>query len=168
MRSRMRGNLWGPHTYTMCVCLVAQSCPTLCDPMDCSLPGSSVHGDSSGKNTGVSCHALLQGIFPTQGLNPGLPHCKEIIYPSVHGESPGKNIGVGCHAFLQGIFPTLQGLPHCKQIIYQLSYQGSPYLLSCKPEIQPVHSKGDQPWVFFGRNDAKAETPVLWPSHAKS
>jgi len=35
-------------------------------------------------------------------------------------------------------------------------------------EIQPVHSKGDQPWVFFGRNDAKAETLVLWPSHAKS
>ena len=111
------------------LCLVAQLCPTLCNPTDCSLPGSSVHGDSSGKNTGVSCHALLQGIFPTQGLNPGLPHCKEIIYPSVHGESPGKNTGVGCHAFLQGIFPTLQGLPHCKQIIYQLSYQGSPYLL---------------------------------------
>ena len=39
--------------------------------------------------------------------------------------------------------------------------------LECK-EIQPVHSKGDQPWVFFGRNDAKAETPVLWPPHAKS
>ena len=34
--------------------------------------------------------------------------------------------------------------------------------------LQPVHSKGDQPWVFFGRNDAKAETPVLWPPHAKS
>ena len=33
---------------------------------------------------------------------------------------------------------------------------------------QPVHSEGDQPWDFFGRNDAKAETPVLWPSHAKS
>ena len=39
--------------------------------------------------------------------------------------------------------------------------------LDCK-EIQPVHSKGDQPWDFIGRNDAKAETPVLWPSHAKS
>ena len=39
--------------------------------------------------------------------------------------------------------------------------------LDCK-EIQPVHSKGDQPWDFFGRSDAKAETPVLWPSHAKS
>ena len=39
--------------------------------------------------------------------------------------------------------------------------------LDCK-EIQPVHSKGDQSWVFFGRNDAKAETPVLWPPHVKS
>ena len=39
--------------------------------------------------------------------------------------------------------------------------------LDCK-EIQSVHSKGDQPWVFFGRNDAKAETPVLWPPDAKS
>ena len=41
---------------------------------------------------------------------------------------------------------------------------GSP--LDCK-EIQPVHSEGDQPWDFFGRNDAKAEIPVLWPPHAK-
>ena len=39
--------------------------------------------------------------------------------------------------------------------------------LDCK-EIQPIHSEGDQPWVFFGRNDAKAETPVLWPPHGKS
>ena len=39
--------------------------------------------------------------------------------------------------------------------------------LDCK-EIQPVHAEGDQPWDFFGRNDAKAETPVLWPPHAKT
>ena len=37
----------------------------------------------------------------------------------------------------------------------------------CK-EVQPVHSKGDQSWVFIGRTDAKAETPILWPPHAKS
>ena len=37
--------------------------------------------------------------------------------------------------------------------------------LDCK-EIQPVHSEGDQSWVFFGRNDAKAETPIFWPSNA--
>ena len=42
------------------------------DCTDCSLPGSSVHGDSPGKNTGVGCHALLQCIFPTQRLNPRL------------------------------------------------------------------------------------------------
>ena len=59
-----------------------QLCPTLCNPMDCSpqRTGSSVHGDSPGKNTGVGCHAFLQGIFPTQGLNPGLPHCMQILY----------------------------------------------------------------------------------------
>ena len=53
----------------LCVCLVTQSCLTRWDPVDCSPPGSSVHGDSPGKNTGVGCHALLQGIFLTQGLN---------------------------------------------------------------------------------------------------
>ena len=51
------------------LCLVTLSCPTLCDPMDCSPPGSSAHGDSPGKNTGVGCHFLLQGISSTQGLN---------------------------------------------------------------------------------------------------
>ena len=59
---------------------VAQSCPTLCNPRDCSAPGSSVHGDSPGKNTGVGCHALLQGIFLSQGLNSGLPHCRRTLY----------------------------------------------------------------------------------------
>ena len=54
------------------VWLVTQSCPALCDPRDYSQAGSSVHGDSPGKNTGVDCHALLQGIFPTQRSDPGL------------------------------------------------------------------------------------------------
>ena len=70
------------------MCLVAQSRLILCDPMDCSLPGSSVHGDSLGKNTGVGCHVLLQGIFPTQGSNPGLPHCRWILYHLSHQENP--------------------------------------------------------------------------------
>ena len=48
--------------------------------MNCSLPGSSVPGDFIGKNTGVGSHALLQGIFPTQGSNLGLPHCRRIFY----------------------------------------------------------------------------------------
>ena len=52
----------------MCAKLLT-SCPTLFDPMDCYPSGSSVHGDSPGKNTGVGCHALLQGIYHTQGSN---------------------------------------------------------------------------------------------------
>ena len=51
---------------------VAQSCPTLCDPMGCRPPGSSANGAPPGENTGVGCHALLQGIFPIQRSNPGL------------------------------------------------------------------------------------------------
>ena len=98
--------------------------------MDYSLPGSSVHGDSPGKNTGVGCHFLLQGIFLTQESKPSLLHCRQVLYQlsyegspkscptlydpmdcsqpgsSVHGDSPGKNTGVGCHFLLQGIFPT--------------------------------------------------------------
>ena len=70
------------------LCLVTQSCLTLCDPMDCIPLVSSVHGDSLGKNTGVGCHALLQGIFPTQGLNPDLSHCRWILYHLSHQGSP--------------------------------------------------------------------------------
>ena len=69
---------------------VAQSCPTLCDPVDCSLPGFSVRGDSPGKNTGVGCHALHQGIFPIQGLNLSLLHCRQILYHLSHQGSLGS------------------------------------------------------------------------------
>ena len=51
-----------------------QSCLILCTPIDCSPPDSSVWEDSLGKNTGVGCHALIQGIFPSQGLNLSLLH----------------------------------------------------------------------------------------------
>ena len=60
----------------------AQSCLTLCKPM---LP---CPWNPPGKNTGVGCHFLLQGIFPTQGLNPGLLHCRQILYHLSHKGSP--------------------------------------------------------------------------------
>ena len=73
-----------PHPqYAANAAAAAQSfrlCPTLCNPMDCSLPGSSIHEESPGKNTGVGGHALLQGIFPTQGSNLGLLYCGQILY----------------------------------------------------------------------------------------
>ena len=63
---------------------VAQLCLTLCDPIDCSLPDSSVHGIFPGKNTGVDCHSLLQGIFLIQGSNLDLLHCKHLLYHLSH------------------------------------------------------------------------------------
>ena len=52
--------------------------------MDCGLLGSSVHSILQAENTGVGCHLLLQGIFPTQGLNSGLLHCRQTLYPLSH------------------------------------------------------------------------------------
>jgi len=182
---------------------VAQLCPTLCHPMDCSLPCSSVHGifqarvlewvaisfsrgssqprdwtwvfhivgrcfvhiivpgvtvhflegcawhlrhsmgashsavsnslwphglyspwNSPGQNTGVGSLSLLQGIFPTQGLNPGLPHCKADYLPAEPQGKP-KTIGVDSLSLCQGIFLTQglnPGLLHSRQILYQLSH----------------------------------------------
>ena len=60
----------------------------LCNLMDCSPPGSSVHANSPGKNTRVGCHALLQGIFLIQGSNSGLSHCRQILYHLSHQGNP--------------------------------------------------------------------------------
>ena len=75
--------------------LVAQSCQPLWEPMDCSPPGSSVPGDSPGKNTGVGCHFLLQGIFPTQGSNLGLLHYRQILYYLSHQRNPRYSLRTG-------------------------------------------------------------------------
>ena len=95
--------------------------------MDCSPPGSSVHGDSPGKNTGVDFHVLLQGNLPNLGIKPRSPILQADSLPT---ETPGKpqNTGVGTLSILQRIFLTHklnQGLLHCRKILYQLSYQGT-------------------------------------------
>ena len=95
------------------LCLVAQLCPALCDPVDCSPPGSSVHGDSPVKNTGVGGHTRLQWIFPTQGSNPGLPHCRQVLNYLSHQGSP-RILAWVAYPFSRGIFTTQQsnqGLP---------------------------------------------------------
>ena len=68
---------------------VAQSCLTFCDPMDCSPPGSSVHGIFQPRNTGVGCHFLLQGIFPSQGSNPHLLHWQTLAVRFLTTEPSG-------------------------------------------------------------------------------
>ena len=68
--------------------LIVQSCPTLCDPMDCSLPGPSVHGILQARILEWAGIPFFRGIFLTQGSNPGLLHCRQIIYCLSHQGSP--------------------------------------------------------------------------------
>ena len=115
--------------YLPCVlCLVAKLCLILCNSMDCSPPGSSVYGDSPGKNTGLGCHDPPPADLPNPGIKTRSPTLWADSLPS---EPPGKpkNTGVGSLSLLQVIFPTQElnwGLLHCRWILYQLSYQGSP------------------------------------------
>ena len=114
---------------TAALCLVTQPCPTLGDPMDCNSSGSFVHGDSPGKSTEVGCRVLFQGIFPTQGSNPGLLHCKRILYQLSHQGSlrilnqvaypfsrdlPDPGVKLGSPAFQADSLPAeLPGKPPC-------------------------------------------------------
>ena len=105
------------------IVLVTQSCPTLCNPMDCSPPGSSVFGIFEAR--------ILSSLFISAQISEHLKHLKvkvsgNRLYPtlcdsmdcslpdsSIHGmDLPGKNTGVGCHFLLQGIFLTQGSNPH--------------------------------------------------------
>ena len=83
--------------------------------------------NSPGQNTGACSLSLLQGIFPTQGSNPGFLHCRRIVYQLSHREA--QEYWSGQPIPSPAIFPTQEwneGLLHCRWILYQLSYQGSP------------------------------------------
>ena len=95
--------------FLCCAYPTYKSYPTLFNFLDCRPPGSSVHGDSPGKNTGVGCQALLHGLFPTQGLNPGLPHCRQTLYRLSHQGSPRTRVGI--LSLFQEIFLTQEIIP---------------------------------------------------------
>ena len=103
------------------------------------------------------CLSLLQGIFPTQGLNPGFLHCRQILYQLSYQGSPW-----------------MWELDHkegwalknwCFWTVVLERTLESP--LDCK-EIKPDHSKGNQSWIFIGGTDAEAEAPKLWPPDTKN
>ena len=139
---------WCPKTSFIKSCLVTKSCPTLATPWTVARQASSVHGISQARILGWVAISISRG-----------------------SSQPRHRTWVSCNT---------GELLHCMWILYQVSYSSVQSLscvqlceektlespLDCK-EIQPVHSEGDQPWDFFGRNDAKAETPVLWPPNAK-
>ena len=124
---------------------VAQSCPTLCDPVDCSLPGSSIHGLLQARileRVAISfpnacMHAKSLQSYPTL-CDPLDKQPTRLLCPQ---DYPSKNTGVGCHFLLQGIFP-IQGwhppLLHWQANSLSLSHQGSllTYILDTKPGIK--------------------------------
>ena len=109
------------------------------------------------------CLSLLQGILPTQGSNPGLSHCRWILYQMSHRGSPRISL-------FQQIFLTQelnQGLLHCRQILYQLSYQGSPSYYISESESRSVVSDSlrphrlHSPWNSPGQNTGVGSLSLL-------
>ena len=137
------------------LCLVAQSCPTLA-----TQAGTSVHGDCPGKNTGVGCHALLQGIFLIQGSNPGLPNCRQILwhlsqqessrilewvaYPFSRGSSQARN-WTGVSSIAGGFFTSWATRETIAQLVKNM------------PAVQEI-----QVWSLVWRRES-LPTLVFWP-----
>ena len=108
--------------------LVTQSCPAHCNPMGYSLPSCSVRGILQARILEWVAFLISRGIFLAQGSNPGLLHCRQILYHLCYQGSP-KNTGVCSHSLLQGIFRNQRlnpSLPHCGQILYCLEPLGEP------------------------------------------
>ena len=109
----------------------------------------------------LSCFSRVQ-LFATPGLRPARLLCP--------WDCPGKNTVLDCHSLLQWMWELdykESWVPRncCFWIVVLEKTLESPF--DCK-EIQPVHPKGNQSWIFFGRTDVEAETPILWPPDAKS
>ena len=132
--------------------LVAQSCPTLWDPIDYSLPYILCPWGLSRQEywSGLPCPP--PGILPNPGIK---PRSLALQADSLPTEPPGKprNTGVGSLTLLQGIFPTQEsnpGLPHCRQILYQLSHQGegSPVCLATDKPGGEAHDLTSLPFCW--------------------
>ena len=103
--------------------------------------------DSLGKNTGVGCHSLLQGIFLTQGLNPGVPHCRQILYYLSHQGSPIKATSTSSELLFTLIWISkIMKIYNLKTIIYTWVFRLFSFLVSffkllsiyCYPLIQQI------------------------------
>ena len=123
------------------------SCVRLCDPMDCSLPGSSVHG--------IFQEIVLEWIAISFSRGSSWPRDRTRVSCIVD-----RHFTIWATREVTKESWVLKNWT----VVLEKTLE-SP--LDCK-EIQPVHPKGDQSWVFIGRTDAEAETTILWPPYAKS
>ena len=127
-------------------------CPTLCDPMDYRVYiGARLlcPWNSPGKNTGVGCHDLLQGIFPTHGSNPGLVHCRQILYYLSHQGSPKPTNKENATAFKHRSFPEcmLFKLSAIKE--RGLTWERNPvHIWLQRFSSEPLETLGGSPWCL--------------------
>ena len=133
--------------------LLAQLCPILCDSMDCTRQAP-LSMEFSSKNTGVGCHVLLQGIFPTQGLNPVLLHCRQIL----------------CHLSHQGVEVKVRSLS-CVRLFatpWTVAYQASPSMGFSRQEYWsglpfPCPEDLSDPWIKPGSPALEADALTSEP-----
>ena len=142
---------------------VTQLCLTLCDPMDCSTPGFPLLHQLL-ELAQIHVHQVSYAIQPSHPLSsPSLLPYYTYPFPiAIEKKKYQWNCMLMWELDCEGSWAPKNW---CFWTVVLEKSLESP--LDCK-EIQPVHSEGDQPWNFFGKNDAKAETPVFWPPHAKS
>ena len=139
----------------------AQSCLTLCDPMDCSLPGSYIHGIPQARILEWVAISSFRGSCWTRNWTciPCLVHWQAESLPLSYlgmvpyvclcpQDSPCKNTGMSSYSLLHGIFPTQglnSGLLNCKKILYHLSHQVSPIIVLHNSRL--IESKNARPWI---------------------
>ena len=145
---------------------------------------------SPGQNTGVGSHSFLQGIFPNQGMNQGLPCCRQILYQLSHKGRP-RILEWVAYPFSSGSFwPRNQTRVFCivggfftnwqreldnkecrlpkDWCLWNVVLEKTPESPMESKEIKPVNLKGNQPWISTGRTDAEAQTLVFWSSNENS
>ena len=139
---------------------VSQSCLTLSDPMDCSPPDSSIHGI-------FQARVLEWGAIAFSDDQPRQHIKKQRHYFANKGLSSQSYGFSSSHVWMWELdcIGGLSTKEWCFWTVVLEKTLESP--LDCK-EIQPVHTKGNQSWIFTGRTDAEAETPILWPPDAKN
>ena len=158
---------------------VAQLCLTLCDCMRKDSPWN-----SPGQNTGVGSRPLLQGIFLTQEVNQSLLYCRWILYQLRYQRIldsilKSRDITSLTKVYIVTaiVFPvvmykcenwTIKKAQHWRIDAFELwCWRRLESSLDCK-EFKPVNPKGNQPWIFTGKADAKPEAQILWPPDVKS
>ena len=147
------------------ISLVSQSCLTLCDPMDCSTPGFPVHHQLP-ELAQTYVHRVSDAIQPSHPLSSPSPPTFNLS--SIRVFSNESILHIRWPKYLSFSFSISPSNQYSGLISFRIYWLDLLAVQGTLKEIQPVHPKGDQSWVFIGRTDAEAETPILWRPHVKS